>query len=84
MAVASYVLRSSYLLRLTVTTCSYVAILLFSPLFFSLTSKAFSPVIIDHELSTLRDPAALSELQDDSLTVKILPAVNEVVSLAFL
>jgi hypothetical protein len=42
------------------------------------TSRNFAPYVISHELSTLREPAALADLQDDSLTVKILPAVNEV------
>ncbi|CED83880.1 Predicted E3 ubiquitin ligase [Phaffia rhodozyma] len=42
------------------------------------TSRFFSPVVIDHELSTLRDPDSMADLQDGDLTVKILPAVNEV------
>lgn len=44
----------------------------------SFTSRHFSPVIVDHELSTLRQPDAMAQLQDENLTVKILPAANEV------
>lgn len=46
--------------------------------FSAYTSRHFSPVIISRELSTLRDREAMSQLQDENLTVKILASVNEV------
>ncbi|KAG8925869.1 listerin E3 ubiquitin protein ligase 1 [Tulasnella sp. 418] len=42
------------------------------------TTQSFSPIIISHELSSLKDPDAIKELQDENFTVKIFQAANEV------
>lgn len=42
------------------------------------TSQHFSPVIISTELAHVKDPAAAAELVDDTMTIKVAQAVNEV------
>ncbi|KAF7968525.1 hypothetical protein HWV62_30179 [Athelia sp. TMB] len=42
------------------------------------TSQHFSPVIIRTELAHIKDPAATAELVDDTMTIKVAQAVNEV------
>lgn len=42
------------------------------------TSKAFSPLLIDLELSRVHSEEAKGTLQDEEMSVKILPNVNEV------
>ncbi|KZT00638.1 uncharacterized protein LAESUDRAFT_708574 [Laetiporus sulphureus 93-53] len=44
----------------------------------SYTSTHFSPLIISAELSQLRDPSVMSDLVDETFTVKVAGAVNEV------
>ncbi|KAJ6608207.1 hypothetical protein B0H10DRAFT_2068569 [Mycena sp. CBHHK59/15] len=44
------------------------------------TSLHFSPVIIRAELAHVKSPAAIAELVDDNLSIKVAPAVNEVVA----
>lgn len=46
--------------------------------FISTVTKHFSSVLIEQELSILRQPGALTELADDDLTVKILSGSPEV------
>jgi hypothetical protein len=42
------------------------------------TAQHFSPVIIAAELASVRDPATLAELADDSFSAKVLAAAHEV------
>jgi hypothetical protein len=42
------------------------------------TSRAFSPLLIQTELARVQSAEAKESLQDDDMSVKILPNVNEV------
>lgn len=42
------------------------------------TSRAFSPLLIDLELARVRTEEAKGILQDEEMSVKVLPNVNEV------
>lgn len=44
------------------------------------TAQHFSPVIIRAELARVKSPEAAAELADENLTVKVAPAVNEVIA----
>lgn len=46
--------------------------------FMSTVTKHFSPVLTEQEILILRQPGALSELEEDGLTVKILSGSPEV------
>lgn len=46
--------------------------------FVNAVAKYFSPILIEHELSVLRQPGGLDELADDGFTIKILSGSPEV------
>ncbi|KAH8826836.1 hypothetical protein DL96DRAFT_1604472 [Flagelloscypha sp. PMI_526] len=44
------------------------------------TSQHFSPVIVQAELASLKDPSVLSDLTDENMSVKVATSVNEVLA----
>jgi hypothetical protein len=46
--------------------------------FMSAVTKHFSPILISNEFAVLRQPGAISELEDDNLTIKVVSGAPEV------
>lgn len=46
--------------------------------FMSAVTKHFSPILVSKEFAVLRQPGAISELEDDNLTIKVVSGAPEV------
>lgn len=46
--------------------------------FMSVVTRHFSPILISNEFAVLKKPGALSELEDDNLTIKVISGAPEV------